>query len=94
MTARAIRQVIAEVLADLSLGSGSVRTSSWYRDYASLEFALFHTPAIEEDIRRRFRRLCLDHGWAVCNVSANRDNSVCITLQESHIIAANDGRMP
>lgn len=97
MTRAAVWRVIREVLKQNSLTEASVRTSTWYHDYAAMEFAMFHTDEAERTIRTLFSALCTEHGWKVCEVRAfAASNAFRIVMQAGVRSAhpATEARMP
>jgi hypothetical protein len=93
LTLGALTTTIGVVLRELQLGDGSVRRSSAYDDYVTVEFATFTSPAVEMVVKRHFETLCKRHGWDVCRVTLSRSNSVAVTLQKNDVITTSNKRM-
>lgn len=97
MTRRKLKAVINDIIKALGLGQGSVRTGSWFYDYAAFEFACFASEADVALVRAKVTLLCEQCDWTAISVtgpSKNKYNSISVIISRRHLIdTRNDTRL-
>ena len=95
MTRKALWAAIGEALSEAHMGAGSVRTSSWYADYASFGVACFpekHATVVDS-LCRHLGALATSAGWTELRISP-LPNEVMVIFSEHAVISTGDRRMP